>query len=463
MFMGQEVWRKAFGALGPDEAAGVAITSDGRILAAGSTGSFGNGSSDAYVICVDSSGDLLWSTTIGSPQVDRAMALAVLEDGSYVVVGFSNGGGNGGYDGWLVKMDGTTNVQWERYFGGMGWDMLYDIHVDGDGSMLLAGTTSSSGAGSSDGWLIKVDAEGEQQWSRTFGGVGEDELRSVQPTNDGGAVVAGWSTSQETRRDVFVAKVTDDGGEQWSRDYRTDSAEYACDVVQTMDGGYSVVGTTHYYEDFNEHWHLRLSAGGDSLWSRHWGQIGIQEPAAHVEMPDGRFVTIGYSTTSGEGGKEMFLLRSTASGDFNGQFTYGGVDDEMATSFVVVPDGFILAGKTNTFGAGSWDVALVRTDTAGGPLVQAFGEEFDPVNIENHDRPGSLGIAPNPARTSFRLLDGLINEHVILLDVHGREVRRWSSPEIDYAIDGLSSGIYSVVVASAQGKRRSCPLVIIGH
>ncbi|MBL7985633.1 MAG: hypothetical protein JNM91_11570, partial [Flavobacteriales bacterium] len=177
---GQTTWRTAFGAFGPDEATCVALASNGDIIAAGSTGSFGNGSSDAYLLRVSAEGALIWSTPIGGGQIDKVEGLELLEDGSFVLVGYSNGGGAGGYDGWLVKVDPLGTIMWQRYFGSTEWDFLYAIERTGDGGYLLAGETYGSSDGSADGWLIRTDMDGVGQWTRTFGAMGDDELHSVK-------------------------------------------------------------------------------------------------------------------------------------------------------------------------------------------------------------------------------------------------------------------------------------------
>ncbi|MBP7514048.1 MAG: T9SS type A sorting domain-containing protein [Flavobacteriales bacterium] len=460
----QEPWRKAFGALGPDEASSVLLTSDGNIITAGSTGSFGNGSSDAYILCVSGAGDLLWSRTVGGSQVDHAQSIVELDDGSLVFAGYTNGSGNGGYDGWLVKMDYLANVQWERHFGGTGWDLIHDLQVAPDGGFLLAGSTFSTGAGSSDGWLVRTDAEGAELWSTTFGGTGDDELRSAYVTQDGGVVIAGSQWSEVSGRDVLVAKLDASGGVEWDRTFGTDSLEFAMDVIQTMDGGYSIAGTIQYEHAFNEHWHLRLDAEGNSMWSHTLGQLSAQEATAHVEMPDGRIYTTGYTTTSGGGGKDMFIYRTTSAGGFDFQFTYGGVEDEIASSIVVAPDGFIIAGKTNTFGAGGWDVVIVRTDTACEPFVQQFGDEFDPLEVVENGPIYGAALFPNPASTAVRIRtsDRLTSAH--LLDPQGRLVRSWPAPvPQDLDLRGLTDGAYQLVTLTEDRKRASQPLIIAGN
>lgn len=460
----QDPWRRAFGALGPDEASSVRLTAEGDIITAGSTGSFGNGQSDAYLLKVSGSGGLLWSRLIGGAQIDHAKALVVLGDGSLVFSGYSNGGDLGGYDGWLVKTDPEGIVLWQHYYGGPDWDLLYDLDATTDGGFLLSGATYSTGAGASDGWLLRTDENGEVIWSRTFGASGDDELRAAFVTDDGGIVVAGSQWSPGTGIDVMVSKLNGTGGTQWNYLYRSDSLEFAMDVLQTIDGGFSIVGTTRAHEQFNEHLHLKLSASGDSLWSRHWGQINDQEATKHVEMPSGELYTVGYTETAGGGAKDLFLFRCTDQGDFILERTYGGEGDDFAASMDVAPNGFILAGRTNSFGAGGDDVVIVRTDSVGGPLVQQFGEVFDPVRVPETEADRTVPLFPNPASTvaHLRAAYQLSSAHVV--DQQGRSVREWQQqvpPDLD--LRGLSDGMYQLVTLSDKGVRSAQPLIISNH
>jgi hypothetical protein len=462
---GQPTWRKAFGAYGQDEAKAVVFTADGDIVAAGSTGSFGNGSSDAYLLKVSGEGDLIWSKPIGGPQIDHAEALLALPDGDLVFAGFSNSGGNGGYDGWLVKTDADGQVVWDRYYGGTSWDFLYDIDTAANGGFYLTGVTYSEGAGSADGWILRVDAAGEPIWARAVGGPFDDELFSGDATSDGGVVVAGSTSPVGLLQDVYVCKLNASGAIEWERSLGTDSVEFASDVIQTIDGGYSVVGTTRYWETFNEHLHMMLTPAGDSLWTRHWGQINDQEANDQVQVPSGEIYTVGYTETSGGGAKDMFIFMCYPDlGEYEFQNTFGGIEDEVAFAVAIAPDGFIIAGRTNSFGFGGDDVVIVRTDSVCGPPVQAFGEVFDPVGVAEGPLSTAAGFFPNPATVSCRLSSNAQLASVHILDIQGRIVREWTGPvpqELDLC--GLSSGTYQLMTVGVRSEKNSKPLIIAPH
>lgn len=461
----QPTWRKAFGAYGQDEAGSVVVTTEGDIILAGSTGSFGNGSSDAYLLKVSGEGDLLWSAAIGGPQIDHAEGLVLLPDGNVVFAGFSNGGDHGGYDGWLVKANEVGQVVWSRYFGGSDWDLLHDIDMASNGGFYLTGSTYSEGAGASDGWVIRVDTEGEPVWIKVIGGAFDDVFYSGDATSDGGVIVAGATSSDGLDMDGYICKLNASGGVEWENVLATDSVEYVSDVLQIADGRFSVVGTTRYWENFNEYLHVMYSPGGSVQWTKHWGQVNDQEATAQLQVPSGKLYTVGYTETTGAGAKDVFIFRCDPDvGDYEDQDSFGGTNDDVGYAVAQVPDGFILVGKTNSFGAGGDDVLIIRTDTACGPAVQAFGEVFDPVTIAEAGPSNGMLLYPNPASEVTRLRSAASLSSAHLLDPQGRLVRSWSAPvPVDLDLRGLCDGAYRLVTVTGDRIRASQALIIAGN
>jgi hypothetical protein len=456
----QSTWRRAFGAFGEDEGQVVGVNGQSELFVCGSTGSFGNGSSDLYMLKIDTTGAVIWSTVIGGDQIDRGEGLALAEDGSLLVAGFSNGGGLGGYDGWVVRTNANGEVIWQHYYGGSGWDMLHSITAMAQGGWLLAGSTYSEGAGGADAWLMHISDEGDLLWSGTFGGTGDDDLQEAIPTEDGGSIAVGSSTDQSGDRNVFVVKLDADWAVEWEQVYGADSVEIGHDIITTVDGGYSVVGSTRAASEWVEHLHLKLNAQGDIEWQRVWGQINDQEPAQLVQLPSGQYATTGYTKTSGGGMKDMFLFISDVDGSFIQQRTYGGSDDDQASSLTLLPGGFALAGWTRSYGAGNQDVFVVRTDT-NGSAIETVSTYFDPTDIRVLSRSDGHALHPNPASTTCSISDSERIRHVQLYDPLGRLQRQWSIPiPVSLGLQGLPDGLYTVMIIDDKGARQAAPLMI---
>lgn len=145
-----------------------------------------------------------WSKTYGGSGVDYATSVQQTSDGGYVLAGVTYSAGNGLGDFWLVKTDSAGDKQWSRTYGGTGDDLVDYVQQTSDGGYVLAGCTWSFGAGSNDFWLVKTDSSGNQQWNKTYGGAQDDWASSVQQTSDGGYILAGGTDSFDAGSSDFL-------------------------------------------------------------------------------------------------------------------------------------------------------------------------------------------------------------------------------------------------------------------
>jgi hypothetical protein len=257
---GNEAWSRTFGGAGDDNANSVQQTSDGGYILAGTTMSFGAGCADAWLIKTDAEGNEAWSKTFGDAAYnDWANSVQQTSDGGYILAGRRNSypgappgdtSGAGPSDGisedaWLIKTDAKGNEAWSKTFGGVDGDWASSVQQTSDGGYILAGDTMSFGAGSDDVWLIKTDVEGNEAWSRTFGGAGDDNACSVQQTSDGGYILAGTTMSFGDGSDAWLIKTDAEGNEVWSRTFR--GTGIATSVQQTSDGGYILTDWTRSF------------------------------------------------------------------------------------------------------------------------------------------------------------------------------------------------------------------------
>jgi archaellin len=185
-----------------------------------------------------------WNRTFGGTGVDFANFSFQTSDG-YIFVGVTYSYGAGSSDAWLIKTDSNGNEIWNRTFGGSNWDWTYSVQQTSDGGYILAGQTSSYGAGSSDAWLIKTDSNGNEVWNRTFGGSNSDWTYSVQQTSDGGYILAGATSSYGN--DAWLIKTDSNGNEVWNKTFGGSNWDWTYFVQQTSDGGYILAGQTSSY------------------------------------------------------------------------------------------------------------------------------------------------------------------------------------------------------------------------
>jgi len=212
-------WDKTYGGASADMAEAVKQTDDGGYLVAGATWSFGAGMADFWLVKTDTNGNMQWNKTYGGADWDWAESVQQTSDGGYVIAGGTKSFGGGDCDFWLVKIDADGNMQWNKPYGGAHWDMAYSVQQTSDGGYVIVGQTDSFGIGA-DVWLVKTDSAGNMQWQRTYGGADVDGARSVQQTSDGGYIVAGVTRSFGVGSfDFWLIKTDANGHMMWYKTY----------------------------------------------------------------------------------------------------------------------------------------------------------------------------------------------------------------------------------------------------
>ncbi len=242
---GNMTWSKTFGGVGADAASSTQQTGDGGYIIAGSTYSFGAGNGDVYLIKTDASGSMTWGKTFGGASGDGASSTQQTVDGGYIIAGSTQSFGAGSYDVYLIKTDASGNMTWSKTFGGVGDDIAYSVQQTVDGGYIITGYTYSFGAGVPDVYLIKTDALGNMTWSRTLGGTNQDYGEAVQQTADGGYIITGYTYSFGAgSSDVYLIKVDALGNITWSKTFGGARSDRGNSAQQTVDGGYIIGGGT---------------------------------------------------------------------------------------------------------------------------------------------------------------------------------------------------------------------------
>jgi len=209
---GNMEWDNNFGGIGWDEIYSIIQTKSGGFIAAGSSWSKGAGRGDVYIAKLDRRGYLVWTKTFGGSDYDDARSIIQTDDGGYAVTGFTVSEDTEDRDIWVIKLDKNGNKVWDRTFGGTSEDWANSIIQTKDRGYMVAGWTSSMGAGKTDVWIIKLNKRGDLVWDRTFGGSEDDEDLSIYQTDDGGFAVAGWTVSKcAGNTDVWVIKLDENG------------------------------------------------------------------------------------------------------------------------------------------------------------------------------------------------------------------------------------------------------------
>jgi hypothetical protein len=209
---GDTLWTRTFGGTEDDGARSVDMTTDGGYVLAGTTASFGGGGDNVVLIKTGADGTMMWTRTFGGADADSGSAVRRTRDGGCIVTGSTRSIGAGEMDVYLVRTDFSGNLIWEKTVGGPGIEAGRDVRETREGGFVIAGTTYSPGAGGADARLIKTDADGDTLWTRTFGGPGADAGLSVRQTTDRGYILAGGTTSSGAGGDDAWLVKTDPNG-----------------------------------------------------------------------------------------------------------------------------------------------------------------------------------------------------------------------------------------------------------
>jgi len=313
-----------------------------------------------------------WITIYGEEGDEYAHSVSCTSDGEYIISGETKSfGADPEGNAFLARINASGNVSWIKTYGGSGEERGYFVTTTSDGGYIVTGWTNSFGAGGDDLYLIKTDALGEVIWNRTYGGDGDDWGESVVQTEDGGYIIAGKTSSFGAgERDFYLIKVNASGELMWNKTYGGSEVEWAFSVDLTNDNGYVIAGYTGSFGAGDHDFYVvKTDASGELIWNRTYGGTGYDRSICVSQTSDDGYIVVGYTTSFGTEGEDVYLVKTDASGELIWNRTYGGVDNDRGYFVVQTEDdGYIVAGWTESFGAGSRDAYLIKTDTLGNPL-----------------------------------------------------------------------------------------------
>jgi len=344
-------------------------TSDDGYAIAGFTKSFGAGEADVYVVKLDANGNLQWTKTIGGPAIEEGNSLIQTSDGGYAIAGYTESFGVGEADVYVVKLDANGNLQWTKTIGGKKEDFGSSLIQTSDGGYAIAGDTKSFGAGNYDVYVVKLDANGNLQWTKTIGGPGDEMGFSLIQTSDGGYAITGYTTSFGAGEwDVYVVKLDANGNLQWTKTIGGPASEEGKSLIQTSDGGYAIAGgTISFGTGEADVYVVKLDANGNLQWTKTIGGPASEEGFSLIQTSDGGYAIASSTISFGAGEANVYVIKLNANGNLQWTKTIDAKNKNYSTSSLIQTSdgGYAIASHTESFGAGEWDVYVIKLDRNG--------------------------------------------------------------------------------------------------
>lgn len=484
-------WQKCLGGTSYDEANCIKSTPDGGYIMVGFAeslngdviGSHG-GRSDFWVVKLAATGAIEWQNPLGGIGYDYACSIQLTPDGGYIVAGAAgstNGdiiGNDGGQDAWVVKLSATGAIVWQKTFGGTSYEFANSIQLTPDGGYIMAGKTGSNNGdvtgnhGFSDAWVVKLSATGVIMWQKALGGPYDDWAYSVQPTADGGYIMAGQTYSFHgdvmgnwgwPDSDALVVKLSSTGAIVWQKALGDNGSDAAFSILPTLDGG-SILAGYSGYEDGNvtgnhgfiDAWVVKLSATGTIEWQKNLGGINHEEARSIISTPDGGYIVAGFTfsndgdVTGNHGISDAWVVKLSSTGTLVWEKTIGASGREGANSIQLTPDGgYIVAGLSNstdgdvTGNHGDYDAWVVKLE----PELMAT------TSFASQE----LKIFPNPAKNILQLqtaTNGSLDK-ITITDLTGKIVLTQTTNTAQINVEPLASGMYILEATSGENKLSS--------
>ncbi|MEO8760028.1 MAG: T9SS type A sorting domain-containing protein [Bacteroidia bacterium] len=329
---------------------------------------------DYLAVKLNSVGDTLWTKTYGGIGDEECYAMQQTADGGFIFAGIDSSSGIGNYNVYLVKTNSIGDTLWTKSYGGSSDDFGQAVQQTADGGYIVAGYTGSFSAdGNNDVYLLKTDANGNLTWSKTYGGAYGDYAFAVKQTTDGGYIISGTTSSfgispYGNVNDVYVLKTNSSGVLTWSKTYGQDGDDWSYGIVQTNEGGYALTGHTNIDSTaaLSDVYLIKMDANGDTLFTKSFGGSNYDKGTAIIQTNDSGFVVTGSTYSFGHGTSDVYLLKTNKKGSLLFNSTFGSAGNDWAYALSQATDnGFVLAGYTDNFGVGNSSFYFVKTDNYG--------------------------------------------------------------------------------------------------
>ena len=314
--------------------------------------------------------------THGGEGFDRGMHIFSLNNG-WIVCGYSSSFGNGNQV-YLIKLDKLGNKQWEKNYGGAGFEMGWTIKNAGNGAFMVLGMTNSRDSLNHDILVMKLERDGEMIWEKTFGNKKYERATDLMPTADGNFLISGQRNASSTNIDNYLLKIDPDGNLIWEKSYGDSLSQRNFYSSGTKNGDYIVAGVHLPAGTSNTDIVLsRIDKDGNFKWTKNFGQLKDHDIVHSLTRNrNGSYALIGYRSADRAGFHDALLLQVDENGKLLMEKTYSNGDDLRLMHAEPTPDGGLIAtGFTRKdISKEIWDAVLIKFNSLGEKeWIKTFG------------------------------------------------------------------------------------------
>ncbi len=454
LIFSQQKWKSKFGFSGVDIGYDVVQALNGQYVVTGYTGSFSFGNSDVMFAIVDSTGWLRAFKNIGGANNDIGKAIVSTQDSGFVIAGYTNSYGAGGYDGYLIKTNKTGQLIWQKTFGGTNWDVFNSLIQTPDKGFVAVGYTYSNAYGGKDAWIVKTDSLGNMQWQKHLGGINDDDFASVEQIADGRIICLGTTYSYtDIKGNYWIYKTTLTNDSLFVKDFGYPNLQdVGYDFFQRpIDGAFVVVGTSQSpFGTDTTYFHTLIV---DSLTNFICDLKNTHGAMQHqINYSDAYFwgyksfiISSDYGLGEGKLEAGFYIFQNN---NFLSGATYGSPGDDVIYSCKRTKDkGLITVGYTTGFNAIQEDVFIVKLDST----LQGCNNV---VGIFDYQKQEDFIIYPTvfSDRVYFKKPDDVQSYEIIIVSLQGEEMlhKEWKESKMSIEFPDLADGLYIVYVKTSE-------------
>lgn len=464
--MGQIKFFKIFADNGYDFGQGIVELADSSYMITGSSSSFLDAPSQAFMLKIDKNGNHLWAKHFGASEADLGRRILSWDDSVFFIAGYSNSFGAGDFDFHLWKVNKNGELISEKSYGGTGWEKLNDALITQDSSIIMVGQTSSTTNSNGNFYIVKTDHNGDTLWTRNFGSIGEDVLNSVKQLNDTTFYAVGSKYNADSSLvKAVVMRFYSDGVIDWEEEYGDYGAYELFDFYFLYSNIYAAGGRVHPIDGDKDEYILRMANTG----------VPESEGIIHAE---GDKVVKGVALYGSAG-------MAYVAAEFKDQFSAGYSTDVIYNryyeslfwdnNFVVVP--FPLEEThgelIKTLDGGAIATGSIASGDFGGSAIYVIkigpNDNYPVVNLSNtgslvfldeNETVANLSIYPNPTTAQFTVS---ISEKATILvqDGFGRQIiKSVMNQTKEFDVSTWDAGIYFVTIELENGTKLTRKLIV---